>query len=413
MTTDAKIYSWNETCSYLSNKILRFKNNSIDYYCILWAPRRKNSAEDREYLRIAKFLDEIAEALYPHIGKYFSAGYIRDRFWRDILEALLLENSTPSRELLHDYFERIKSEHDTFNGKSCIFFPVTNIIVKSDTPIHLKGLEFCKLSKLSIDERYIHEPTRKDLQSFVQTVVKISLAQEIGKTYDDGKRMVKGILDAFQFCDFYDHTRKNICPYKLWKRSKLFDRLILTENEDSKLEPYRIARHYSMGRIFLPLTSEQERSLQKKHFDFVYEVLIKDWKDLSTIEQVIRHAISWYIKGEQTESDEIALIAYTCALETVFKCGKGHSTHIARGLYHILSPIYRDKIDIKKRTRELYDVRSSLLHGSFSQTVCGIQAEDTRFCANQAIHFLIDHFDDFQGKSRDHIIKYFKDIERQ
>lgn len=408
-----KSYTWEESRDFAIRLILKFHKNDFDYRLLFILPVKTNSKEHEEQQRISDYLFRITERIYPHLSQNFSEKYVADEIYKNIIHRILLEdNYVCTYDETKSILESIKAHHGCYSYSTSLVFPVTNILVNDKKHVDIKGIqlwnfqEFYKKiqTKYSIEQKIVWE-TGVDA---ISTVAVLENNKEMRKAYSEGLNKVNALLDAFQFCNLRDVRRKDVCSYSLWLGPNLYEQYILMANSKHQFGAYNVLRDFSMGRIFLPLKNEE--LLQKKKFSTVFDLLISDFESLSEVQRATREAIAWYVKGERAKDYQTAFILYETSLEYVFKCGRGFSEKIAKGVARLFSENPQEIEELKKLFKKLYDKRSSILHGGLKNETSYSQLVNMRNCSNLAILFLLDNQCLFS--KRDDIISYFNRKEK-
>ena len=405
-----KTYSWDETCEYIAHKVLKFPKDDINYRAICILPRIIGSQDDIEYKRCKQFISSIVSDLTPFIGYNFSRKEISNKIQESFLSEFLLKKIEISKKDVIEKLNEIKNIHDSSNNEHTILFPLSNVVVR-DQSVIIKDVEFLKIKDIPLKKSPLNQMITPGI--LPESFAKVTVRSSIDKAFLEAKRKVQCILDAFQFCEIYDWEENHRCNYTIWNGERLFESISFVKTDSNDFFLYNTLRHMRLGRIFLPLTNDQEKFLYDNHFDFVYELFINRDSRKDVIDQVLYKAIMWYVKGEQSENIELKMIAYTAALETIFKCGRGYCKNIERGIHYVLLKKYNSRNKFQKRIEELYNFRSGLVHGSLDDFKHIGAVEDQRFCAKSAICFIIENIKNFQGKTRESIVHYFKEIENE
>ena len=99
-------------------------------------------------------------------------------------------------------------------------------------------------------------------------------------------------------------------------------------------------------------------------------------------------AIKWYVRGRQYPDKEDKLLCYAIAFEVLLNpAGDGTvRAHVAEGTALLTCPGLADRISVSKRMKELYDERSSLVHGGVAENVSW---QDIRFLESRFTMLMI------------------------
>ena len=348
------------------------------------------------------------EILLTHCGSKFSEKYIRKQLpvFYNLVDPTTELSKPEISEMLHAVYQK----YIDWQEETTICFPVECIVVDGDEAVSFGQVSFWNFEVLLKKKHgvFLDEWLKNTPKNYIpQTVASFSMIADIQKTNDTGKPIINDVLNVIQYVKPLFVVQKQTPHYSL---SEIYPRrhAVTFRLQDDTLNVYSMYRTDSAVELHLPLCGNS-----KKRWDEALgneAIAVMQSNGTNKIAEMLRQAIYWHAAGEREASYERALIYYTMALESIFTTlGSNVSTNatIADSLALLLGNDVKDRLEIKKKAKALYQQRSSLAHGK-KNVVKHSDLEIQRGFSYSAIYFVLSKRNEFQ--KQEDIAQHFEDL---
>jgi len=382
-------------------------NVNYDMLDVICSFQQGTPEDQKNYRNYCNNINTAIHTLKPLLFKKFSENYIFRLLHEEIIKPLESGEKLSISDIVLK-IRAIQQKHDMWENNIIIYFPVSSIIVK-ESPVTIEGIELWDFQKL-IKQKGIHkrEGDNKCFSGFgIKTVAGFSMNAEPGKVRQVGRGKVQNFLDALQFCNPSNTRHDYNTDFYLLGNSQQKQDICFSEF-DSQLILLSLEATSRGLSIILPFPDKQEQLLKESGFHEIIELF--NSINHTGVECNLIRAIHWYIKGEREHDRASAFMYFTMALEALLtSSGEGIQNKIAESVAFIIGDSLQKRLDIRKKVKELYGIRSKIAHGRKSQTPVSIT--DVRFqrdIVQKTILFFLFRRDEL--KEEVDIDKYFEKL---
>lgn len=399
-------------------KIEKALAQATNYYLAAW--KEKPSLEDalrnhfsRSYPRKPSSFDvncsKGMKKMLSLCGDKFSCKHICGRL--PVFYNLIDTTVDLSRQQISDMLHNIYQEYIEWNEETTVYFPVECIKVNGDEGVALGSVSFWNFNVLleknkrsaMLNQLLANQPK----SGIPETVAAFSMIADLQKTHDVGKQIVNDVLNVIQFITPMPFVHKET-PHFLLSEVAIRQHAATFTKRGDTLSVDSMYRTGSVLELSLPLIGDA-----KKMWDQAFgndAIAIMQSQSNGALTEALRHAIYWHATGERENSRERAFIYYTMALEAILtQSGSQVSaqTAIAESIAIILGKSLKERLEFKKKAKELYRLRSQIAHGKMSP-VNPFDLEVQRYFSYSTIKFVFSKRNEFHRQ--EDIAQYIENL---